>query len=462
MSRSNRKSRSTRKAKASHSPARNNPNTPKPPNKERDDRAAAPAAVPEPLAANDKPTDELVAEDGTNPNELEESRATKAPIETTPPQVVSDAPAIEASDSKPSTEPTSSAEPTPSAEPNSSTEPHSVPEAWIDETSATPKSANAIASLNASEVSTDPEVIERLNELLRRFDQLDGRLEEFSVHAIEQSTEHATDAGLPATFPPADSEELNQLRQELEEAWRSLEELQRSNEDLCHENKSLSSRLADAFANRTVQTTIGLDESLSWEDRKKLMMEQMEEDSFDANAFIESLSNQAGQRRASVAEANDDSDEDVEPQTPQQFVESLVQCITHLEETVADRNQEIGELKNLLQNQSNTWQSETRESGIAIGAAAIASLVDGDELVIEERQRLQQLKDDWEDKFRQTEIEASLERAKLSRERQELANRTRELEERLEEIQREKRTDGDAPVKGRRWLAELGLSSKEC
>ena len=74
-------------------------------------------------------------------------------------------------------------------------------------------------------------------------------------------------------------------------------------------------------------------------------------------------------------------------------------------------------------------------------------------------ERLQQLQDEWEDKFRQTEIEASLERAKLSRERQELANKMSEIEEQLSHAKREARhhaTNEEGP--SRRWLAKLGLA----
>ncbi|WP_146578300.1 hypothetical protein [Neorhodopirellula pilleata] len=288
------------------------------------------------------------------------------------------------------------------------------------------------------------EVIQRLEELLHRFDRLDDRLDHFSLEQVDLSTQ--------GEISIADVEELRLLRSELEEAWRS-------NEDLRHDNETLTAQLARASASQTIQSKIGVDESLSWEDRKAMIMAQMETDSFDADSFINSLSDRtkACARSHSSDEPENPDEFGTEP-TPLEFVESLSRRVSEMEEIIRRRDQEIRDLKNLLENQSSTWQSETRNSGIAIGAAAIAGLIDADPLVIEERARLQQLKDDWEDKFRQTEIEASLERAKLSRERQELAKRTQELEERLEELQREKKNDGRVPPKGRRWLAELGLT----
>jgi len=285
------------------------------------------------------------------------------------------------------------------------------------------------------------DVIERLETLLSRFDRLDDRLDHFCTSEGESSS-------LGSQAVP-DAEELRQLRKELEEAWRS-------NEDLRQDNESLTAQLAQANASQTIQSNIGVDESLSWEDRKAVIMAQMEADSFDADSFIDSLSEQT--QESFRSESTNSPEEYEGEQTPSQFVESLAGRIGDMEDVIRRREQEISDLKNLLENQSGTWQSETRESGIAIGAAAIAGLIDADPLVIEERARLQQLKDDWEDKFRQSEIEASLERAKLSRERQELAKRTQDLEERLDELQREKKNEANPPAKGRRWLAELGLT----
>ncbi|MEM6981018.1 MAG: hypothetical protein AAF539_15260 [Planctomycetota bacterium] len=93
------------------------------------------------------------------------------------------------------------------------------------------------------------------------------------------------------------------------------------------------------------------------------------------------------------------------------------------------------------------------------GAAAIAGLIDADELVQAERTRLQELKEQWEQKFRETEIAASLERAKLSRERQQIAKRATELEDQIDDLKRQQRdlAVSDTEPQGRRWLAELGL-----
>jgi predicted HAD superfamily phosphohydrolase len=87
------------------------------------------------------------------------------------------------------------------------------------------------------------------------------------------------------------------------------------------------------------------------------------------------------------------------------------------------------------------------------------SLLDDNELVREERQRLQELKASWEEKLRKIEIESSLERAKLSRERQELANRLVEAENEVEQLRRTCRTEIETGGASRKWLAKLGIGA---
>ncbi|WP_236621033.1 hypothetical protein [Rhodopirellula sallentina] len=316
-----------------------------------------------------------------------------------------------------------------------------------------PEHVSNAPATNASVMEeTSVVILESLQTLLQRFDQLDGRLDGWEMHGVEcpgiGQGENA-DADPPAGLSPehtALQEDYLHLQSTLDEAWRT-------NEELRHQNEMLAAQVAESNVSQTVKASSGNDDSLSWEERKALIMRQMEEDTFDADEFVSSLSSNGGGK--AVVAASEGVGDAAEPEplpTPQEFVESLVERAERAERSLLKRDEEIGELRMLLENQSGT-----RDDGTAIGAAAIASMIDSDELVMEERERLQQLKNDWEDKFRQAEIEASLERAKLSRERQELAKRAQELEERLEELQREKR-DNAAPAKtGRRWLAELGL-----
>lgn len=240
-----------------------------------------------------------------------------------------------------------------------------------------------------------------------------------------------------------------QLRQSHEENSRLQAEIERLREQL-GEARQQNEDLASRVASSSIQHSIGAPDSggndaLSWEQRKEMILRQMEDDSFDASAFVSSLGDK-------VAPGGDDETPD-----PATHLEQLHEELTRREQELTRRDREIGELRNLLEQ-----QSEACDGGVAIGAAAIAQMVDGDELVREEREKLKRLQEEWEEKFRQAEIAASLERAKLSRERQQLAQKTAELEEELAHVRRACRDlEGDGKGPSRRWLAELGIRDTE-
>ena len=221
---------------------------------------------------------------------------------------------------------------------------------------------------------------------------------------------------------------------ECDRMYDQLEQLSAQVAELEQQNEELASRVANSQIENTVEDSSA---ALSWEDRKKMILEQMEDDSYDAESFLATL--------PSGEECTDADD----------YLEQLREEVDQRNKELLERDNEIRELRCLLDQ-----QSESRNDGMAIGAAAIAELVDNDDLVQQERKRLQEIQEEWEEKFRQAEIEASLERAKLSRERQELAQKRSELDEQLEHIQRETRqVEDNAPT--RRWLAKLGLADSD-
>ena len=65
---------------------------------------------------------------------------------------------------------------------------------------------------------------------------------------------------------------------------------------------------------------------------------------------------------------------------------------------------------------------------MAVGASAIAELLNTDELIRVERENLTRLQEELQQKLRQAEIEVSLERARLSRERVAMEDRLRQHE----------------------------------
>ena len=204
-------------------------------------------------------------------------------------------------------------------------------------------------------------------------------------------------------------QQLNILREQLIESRHETVEVR-------SQYNELSIRLAQYQA-----PTSHSSESFSWEERKLAWLRQLEHET------------------------------QVENNVSPSGVLEIEKVIEQTDQEVLRRDKEIADLKSLLQEQS------VASNGMAVGAAAIAQIIEADDLIIEERQRLKQLQEDWEQKQRQGEIEMSLERAKLARERLELQERMRSLEAmHANQVMDEKGAPSPGKSKGN-WLARLGL-----
>lgn len=223
-------------------------------------------------------------------------------------------------------------------------------------------------------------------------------------------------------FEAAATEQVSANEEMLCGLKKEIESLREEIESLTIQNHHLAGELAQSNIKRSICSNADVDATLTWEQRKALLFNQ------DADASAaDDLSNAAGQ-----------------------FDEQL----RRVQEQVRERDREIAELRDLLEQ-----RPLHREEGTAVGAAAIALMMDGDELICEERKRLQELQTEWEGKFRNMEINASIERANLARERQQLERQNAELEEQLAHLKRElKQEEITGPNQSRRWLAKLGLA----
>jgi hypothetical protein len=127
---------------------------------------------------------------------------------------------------------------------------------------------------------------------------------------------------------------------------------------------------------------------------------------------------------------------------------------------VSQKDHEISELKMFLAKQNGNL------SGVAIGAEAVAAVLDQDILIRDEREKLAKLQELWKHKLRQAEIDISVERAKITRDRA-------EIEEKLAVYEKERSQQGSGstqadqpaeaskkPARGR-WLARLGLKDSD-
>jgi hypothetical protein len=118
---------------------------------------------------------------------------------------------------------------------------------------------------------------------------------------------------------------------------------------------------------------------------------------------------------------------------------------------VADKNNEIADLKRLLQDQTTSLGS------VAVGAAAVGDILDRDAIIQEERENLRRAQSEWQEKLRAAEIEISVERAKLARQRAEIEERLRAQATAEKSESAEAATAKPEKTPSGRWMTRLGL-----
>jgi hypothetical protein len=228
------------------------------------------------------------------------------------------------------------------------------------------------------------------------------------------------DAQVRASSEPAEnSQEVEDLKRRFEMAVQDVRELKTKNVELTEQltqAKSSSGRAPIAAGGG------------SWESLKQKLMADLD-DNFDESKPAD--------------------------QADKVTVENTIKIT---DEIVAAKDHEIVELQRLL-------DSQARQVGdMAVGAAAVAQMLDTDELVKQEREALKRLQDQLRDQLRQAELDISLERAKLAREKSELEEKARCLETEkanLSAIYSESPGDGGKKPKGRKWLTRLGLGETD-
>jgi hypothetical protein len=159
------------------------------------------------------------------------------------------------------------------------------------------------------------------------------------------------------------------------------------------------------------------------------------------------------QKRRLLAELESDDGRDEEALDRRLKIEEV---IAQTDKIIAEKDREIEELQHLLSNQSGSLGS------LAVGAAALDEVFNQDEIIREERERLQQAHEELRANLRQAEIEHAMERARLARREAELDERFRTGES------RNATPDGDAealaptgrPVRGR-WRTQMGLADDD-
>ncbi|MFO1065124.1 MAG: hypothetical protein U0892_14765 [Pirellulales bacterium] len=273
--------------------------------------------------------------------------------------------------------------------------------------------AEALAQASAASATAEDEEQTQLLALQAEVETL----RELLRTATAESAAHADAADAAATEACADNVAADQLREELERASCEIIDLRTQKEEL----ELQVAQLQVCTAPHGHMPHLGT-EGLSWEERKRLLILQLDAE-------------------------DDDGDEEL-----QRAKFEVQDIIASTEYEIGRRDREIAELRELLAQQAEA------QSGIAIGAAAVAEMIESDELIRQERERLREIQQSWEEKLRQAEIDLSMERAKLARERS-------QLEEKLKELESLHITDEERDelpgAKERRWLKQLGLRDEK-
>jgi hypothetical protein len=227
------------------------------------------------------------------------------------------------------------------------------------------------------------------------------------IAELEMSQMHASASS-------SESDRVERLEQQLDEAFNELT-------DLREQNKELAAKLAQQAAHAATSNSSGRpsSEQLSWEERKTLILKQLE----------------------GVTSSDGPSIPDCDKVELREIIESS-------QAEILRRDQEIEELREIIKLQSNA------RDGLAIGAAGVAHMIESDELVQQERQKLRDIQQEWETKLRQAEIDLSMERAKIARERLAMEKQKDELSHlQVNTVPKEKTIE-------RRWLRILGLKEE--
>lgn len=274
----------------------------------------------------------------------------------------------------------------------------------------------------------------------------------------------------------AEYDELFQAAEELKERLTKAQALLKQREQQLEAAElqcmGLEEQLAKKPASSDAAAAEGEDADLqervnNLEQRYKMALDDLREERAKAAELERKLSQAGGsaarvsvgamdweaQKQALLQRLSEDFDESDSEQKAEKL--KIEEVIATTDRIIAEHQRELEDLRRVLSEQSQNVGS------VAVGAAGLAGILDNDEIIRHERENLQTMQEEWQQKLRQAEIDISLERATIARERL-------ELEEKLRELQSQRPADSTAAGgddksksgKGSRWFKHLGLNDK--
>lgn len=283
------------------------------------------------------------------------------------------------------------------------------------------------------------QLIERLESQVSEAAALDYTADESELHFEADPFAVASDDAIEAV------DENIRLRAEIDQLREEIDRLEKEIGELRIANKELSSNAGDSGEEPGVKESKPAPE-MDWEERKRQILAELENDSFDAESFLTAMNEDIESEKALV-----DAFE-----TPAEYVEALNAELTNLNERLRREEKENQELRTRLE----------AASVQASDSCPPAADIPVDEQVQLERDKFARMQADWEERFREAEIEASMERAKISRERRMMELKNQALEEQVEALRVYEKglTSGEVKETGgsrRKWMAKLGISEDE-
>ncbi|MDA7977677.1 MAG: hypothetical protein MPJ50_02770 [Pirellulales bacterium] len=300
----------------------------------------------------------------------------------------------------------------------------------------------------------------KLESLQGELESATQRLKELEAD-LDQSRHRCQELEADEKTGGADPEELKLLAQ-------AYEKLQRQSAADKQQLGELQQQLEQAQSG--LPSADGEDEGDEFRQRYEMALADLREE----RARIEDLESQLARAKTSSGPTNDggemdweaqkrrllaalESDFDEEDPQSQQDKVTVEEAVRATDQAIAVKEREIEQLQNLLEEQSANVGS------MAIGAAAVADMLDKDELIRQERENLQRIQEEWREKLRKSEVDISLERAKLARDKAQIEEQLREIESQT--ARRQKDGNGAQPPeekKGARgnWLARMGLKGE--
>ncbi|HTU25141.1 MAG TPA: hypothetical protein VMF30_07075 [Pirellulales bacterium] len=276
-----------------------------------------------------------------------------------------------------------------------------------------PNSQNSAAAVEALSAARVQEDAARAKEIAQLRDDRDA----LAAHLAAAQQQLETAGGMGED--EADAERRYELQRRFEMAVQDLREQKERNILL---EKQLASRATSAPAPSAMPG--------DWESQKRHLLETL------------------------AAETDDEDGESHDPEIAERRL-SLEATIAITDEVVSQKDREITELRQLLQEQAGNIGS------IAVGATAIADMLNQDELIAQERARLAEMQAEWREKLRQAEIDISVQRATIARDRAQIDERLADHQSVVDRLKSSAPQSENGAKPSRRWLSRLGLKETE-